>query len=170
MDYLELQDLLNFVGEQVLPNSNLTLLGGGALILLGNSRHTADIDIVGDDINPSPLHRQIIQVAKEKNILIDIVPIERFIPLPQGSDQRVIPIAQFGNLNIFVADPYSIALSKVDRGLDNDYADIEFLIENNHITLKTLETIVQNAAAKAGKHDLNPDILNHLQELKLKLK
>lgn len=133
MDYLDIQDTLNLIGERAPPGSNLTLLGGGALILLGSPRQTVDIDIVGDDINPSPLHRQIIQIAKERNILIDIVPIAQFVPLPQGSKERAIPVAQFGNLSVFVADPYSIALTKIDRGLENDYSDLEFLIERGHI-------------------------------------
>ncbi len=140
------------------------------MILLGSPRLTMDIDFVGDDVNPSELHRQILQTAKELKILIDLVPIDRFIPLPKGSEQRAIPIAQFGNLNVYVADPYSIALSKVDRGLDNDYADIVFLIQHHFINLKDMENIVQNAVSKAGKFDLHPDILAHLQELKKRLK
>ena len=140
------------------------------MILLGSSRLTIDIDFVGDDVNPSELHRQILQTAKELKVLIDPVPIDRFIPLPKGSKERAIPIAQFGNLNVYVADPYSIALSKIDRGLDNDYADIVFLIQHHHINLKYLENIVQSAVSKAGKFDLHPDILAHLQELKSRLK
>ncbi len=170
MNHIELQSVLTTLGERVPPASRLTLIGGSALILLGSPRLTVDIDFVGDDVNPNELHRQIIKIASELKILIDPVPIERFIPLPQGSEQRTIPIAQFGNLNVYVADPYSIALSKVDRGLDNDYEDIVFLIQQNHINLKKLEAIVQNAVTNAGKYDLHPDILAHFQELKKRLK
>lgn len=170
MDYSELQSILAKLGEHVPPASRLTLIGGSAMILLGSPRLTMDIDFVGDDVNPSDLHRQILQTAKELKILIDPVPIDRFIPLPKGSEQRAIPIAQFGNLNVYVADPYSIALSKIDRGLDNDYADIVFLIRHHHINLKDLENIVQSAVSKAGKFDLHPDILAHLQELISRLK
>lgn len=171
MNYTELTDVLSsIIGEQVPPGSQLTLLGGGALMLLGNPRHTADIDFWGDDVSPIELHRQIIQIAKERKFLIDAVSLERFVPLPEGSDDRKIPIAQFGNLNVYVADPYSIALSKVDQGLDSDYVDIEFLLHTNHIELKKFEAFVQEAVAKAGKFDLHPDILSHFQELQNRLK
>ena len=76
----------------------------------------------------------------------------------------------FANLDVYVIDPYSIALSKIDRGLLTDFYDIIFLIEKKHITLEELEHITQNAVAKAGKFDLHPDILAHLQELKSRLK
>ena len=139
--------------------SDLTLIGGSALILLGNSRLTLDIDFVGDDVHPNELHRQIMKIAKEIKINVEPVPIERFIPLPKGSEQRTIPIGQFGNLNVYVADPYSIALSKVDRGFEADFDDVVFLIQHNYINLKELERILNDALPHAGKFDFNPDIL-----------
>jgi hypothetical protein len=170
MDYLELENALTQLGERLPPESRLTLIGGSALLLLGNLRMTMDIDFIGDDIQPNELHRQVIQIAKELKIQMEPVPLERFVPLPKGSEQREIPIAQFGNLNVYVADPYSIALSKIDRGLDSDFEDLVFLIQSNYISLKELEVIVQNSISKAGKFDLHPDILVHFQELKLRLK
>ena len=169
MDHQDVYSILNLFGEKVPPESKITLLGGSALILLGNSRETIDIDFIGDDVNPSELHRHIVQIAKENKILLDIVPLEHFIPLPQDSEERAISIGQFGNLSVFIADPYSIALSKIDRGLANDYADIEFLLAKGHIILDMLTKIVQSTIAKSGKYDLNPDFLNHFEELKSRL-
>jgi len=170
MDYLELENALTQLGKRLPPFSQLTLIGGSALLLLGNPRLTMDIDFIGDDIQPNELHRQVIQIARELKIQMEPVPLGSFIPLPKGSEEREIPIAQFGNLNVYVADPYSIALSKIDRGLDSDLEDVAFLIQNRHIRLTELETIVKNAISKAGKFDLHPDILAHLQELKSRLK
>ena len=170
MDYVELENTLTQLGKRLPPESHLTLIGGSALLLLGSSRLTMDIDFVGDDIEPNELHRQIIQIGRELKIQMEPVPLDRFIPLPKRSEQRVIHVAQFGNLNVDIADPYSIALSKVDRGLDSDFDDIIFLIRKNHITLEELERIIQNAVSNADKFDLHPDILAHLQELKSRLK
>jgi hypothetical protein len=170
MNYIELEKTLAELGKRLPPESHLTLIGGSALLLLGSPRLTMDIDFVGDDIKPNELHRQVIQIAQELKIQMEPVPLDRFIPLPQGNEKRAIHIAQFGNLNIYVADPYSIALSKTDRGLDSDFEDLVFLIQTSHINLKELESIVQNAVSKAGKFDLHPDILVHLEELKSRLK
>lgn len=170
MDYEELRSILTIIGGRVPPASQLTLVGGSALILLGSPRLTVDIDFVGDDIHPSELHRQIIQIAKELKIHIDPVPLERFIPLPEGHQQRAIPIDQFGNLGVSVADPYSIALSKVDRGFETDLSDLVFLIQHNHIKLGELERILNNALPLANKFDFHPEILSHLQDLKSLLK
>lgn len=166
MDNSEIKSLLQTLGERVPPGSQLILIGGGALALLGSPRLTIDIDFVGDDVHPSEFHRFIMQIAKELKIDVEPVPLDRFVPMPMGSTERQIRIGQFGNLEIYVADPYSIALSKLDRGFDTDFEDIIFLIQQNHISLNELERITRDALPHARKYDFHPDILDHLRELK----
>ena len=170
MDNAEILSVLQKLGARVPPDSRLVLVGGGALSLLGSPRLTIDIDFLGDDVNPNSLHQTIMQIARELKVHVEPVPLERFIPLPKGNEKRVIRIGQFGNLEIFVADPYSIALSKLDRGADTDYDDIVFLVETDHIDLDEFERTVRDALPHARKFDFNPDILEHLQELKNRLK
>jgi hypothetical protein len=69
-----------------------------------------------------------------------------------------------------VADPYSIALSKLDRGFDTDFDDLVFLIRQGYVALNELESITRNALSQAKKFDLNPDMLIHLEELKKRLR
>lgn len=170
MDHTEIQSILKVLGERVPPASRLVLVGGGALALLGSPRLTIDIDFIGDDVHPNELHRAIMQIARELKIHVEPVPFEHFVPLSEGSDQRNIHIGQFGNLEVYVADPYSIALSKLDRGFDADLDDIVFLIQHNYITLEELEHITQHALSHSREFDFDPEILAHLQELKIRLK
>lgn len=169
MDITQIQSFLQKLGERVPPDSDLVLVGGSALALLGNPRLTIDIDFVGDDVHPSELHKSILQAAKELKINMEPVPLDRFIPLPKGSAERVIRIGQFGNLEIYVADPYSIALSKLDRGFDTDLGDIVFLVQSGRVDFDRFKQMLQEALPHAGKYDFHPDILEHLQELKNRL-
>ena len=101
---------------------------------------------------------------------VEPVALDRFIPLPEGSDQRNIRIGQFGNLEVYVADPYSIALSKLDRGFDTDLDDIVFLIQRGLIDLLALERITQNSLPRARQFDIDPDeMLAHLQTVRNRL-
>jgi hypothetical protein len=170
MNKEKLEELLTSLGKQVPPASRLFLLGGSALTLLGSTRPSLDIDFFGDDIQPNELHRKILEKAKELKLQVEAVPLDKFIPLPDGNEERSIYIGQFANLEIYIVDPYSIALSKVDRGLFTDFDDVVFLIDNGYISIEKLESIVQNSVSKARKFDLHPDILAHLQELKSRLK
>jgi len=169
MDNAEIQSVLQTIGTRVPPASRLILVGGSALSLLGSLRPTVDIDFIGDDVDPEPLHQIILQIAEELDIDAEPVPLDKFVPLPQGNEERVIRIGQYGNLEIFIADPYSIALSKVDRGADTDYDDLVFLVQNHHVDMDRFERIMQEALPHARQFDFHPDILKHLQELKTRL-
>jgi len=171
MDNTEIQSVLQILGERVPPSSRLLLVGGSALVLLGSPRLTIDIDFIGDDVSPSELDKIIMRVAKELKIYMEPVAIKRFIPMPDGSDERTIRIGQFGNLEVYVADPYSIAFSKLDRGFDTDFDDIIFLINRNLVDIEELERVTSNALSRARDFDMNPnEVLAHLQELKDRLR
>ena len=79
-------------------------------------------------------------------------------------------LVNLGNLEVFVADPYSIALSKLDRGMDTDFDDLVFLVQNNHVDMDKFERIINATLPHARKFDLDPAFLEHLQELKNRLK
>ena len=170
MDKIQIQSILKILGERVPPFSQLYLVGGGALVLLGSHRLTIDIDFIGDDTAPNELHKTIIQIAKEQKFFMEPVAIERFIPLPDGNQERTILIGQFGNLEVFVADPYCIALSKLDRGFDTDIDDIVFLVRHNLVDIGLLERMTGTALLRAHEFDMVPDeVLAHLRELKNRL-
>ena len=163
MDNVEIRSVLHTLGERVPPSSRL--------LLIGSPRLTIDIDFVGDDVHPSELDRIIMQAAKELKIYIEPVDIGRFVPLPEGSNERNIRIGQFGNLEVFVADPYSIALSKLDRGFDTDLDDIVFLVQGRHVILEELERITRDTQNHARQFDINPNqMLVHLQTVRERLK
>lgn len=171
MDNGEIHSILHTLGEHIPTPTRLYLIGGSALALLGSQRLTIDIDFIGDDISPSEAHKSIIQIAKELKIFLEPVPLEKFIPLPDGSDKRSIRIGEFGNLEIFIADPYSIALSKLDRGFDTDLDDIVFLIQHKYIEVGQLKQITENAISHAHEFDINSgEILAHLKVVQERLK
>ena len=171
MDNTQIQSILHKLGERVPALSRLYLVGGGAMVLLGSPRLTIDIDFMGDDISPSELHKTILQIATELKIYMEPVALERFIPLPDGSQDRNIRIGQYGQLEVFVADPYSIALSKLDRGFDTDFDDIVFLIEHKFVDIELLERMTRDALSHAREFDMDQeDVLAHLSELRDRIK
>lgn len=138
--------------------------------MLGSPRPTIDLDFVGDDLAPSELHRQVIRAAEALKMVAKPVPLERFIPLPEGSASRHIRIGRFGNLEVFVADPYSIALSKLDRGFDTDLDDVVFLLRRKLIVLEELERIAKVSPEQAREFDIDPvQLQSHLQEVRRRL-
>ncbi len=170
MSKQSVHEFLENLGKRYPKKATLSLLGGSALLLLGSPRDTLDIDYVGDDIHKDDFQITIEEIAGELGLETEAVPIDRFIPLPEGNEQRGIHIGQYGNITVYIFDPYSIALSKIDRGFDTDIEDAIFLIQNNHINADKLEQIIKNALSRAGKFDLHPEIIHHYENFKKRLK
>lgn len=170
MDAIAPQQLKSFlaaVGARYPRPATLVLLGGSALCLLGSHRPTLDIDYVGDDLHKNELQNTIEQISQELRIPVDAVPIEQFLPVPTGANERRLLIGQFGNLEVYVLDPYTIALSKLDRGFETDIEDILFLLHHNLITIGELERVALNALRQASGFDLNTQAIRaHLQTVR----
>ena len=163
MNHKAIESVLLELGQRIETPTKLFLIGGSALALLGNPRLTIDIDFIGDDIAPSKAHKTLMQIASELKVYIEPVALERFIPLPEGSRERSIRIGSFGNLEIYVADPYSIALSKIERGFDTDIDDILFLIQHGYVEFEMLKQITEVTLTRAREFDIDRgEMLAHL--------
>lgn len=169
----EVKEFLLRLGQSFTQPTDLYLIGGSALCLLGNTRSTGDIDYVGKDL-PDPnseLQRIIGEVANQMQIEVEGVPFDEFIPLPTDVAQRHYFLGQFDNLSVYIFDPYSIALSKIDRGFESDLQDVVFLIREDFIMLTQLEQVVQNALPRAREFDLSPRAMReHLDAVRQMLK
>lgn len=166
----EITALLQTLGENIPTPAPLILVGGSALALLGSPRPTLDLDFLGDDLAPNAMHQWIIEAAQALNVYAEPVPLERFIPLPEGSRERTLYIGRFGKLEVYVADPYSIALSKLDRGFDTDLDDVVFLLRRRLIAWAELEEVVHTSLAHARGFDLDPaQMLAHLNVVQQRL-
>lgn len=152
----QIREFLNTVGSQVVAPAQLILLGGSGLSLLGNDRPTLDLDYDGEEGDVNELRTLMEKVAQHLHIELEAVPLHRFIPLPSGADERHVPIGRFGDLQVLVFDPYSIALSKLDRGLDSDIEDVVFLLSRGFVDLAQLNALLSGITRElAVQYDLN---------------
>ncbi len=152
----QIRRFLAEVGERLQSPAVLLVLGGSGLGLLGNTRPTLDFDFDGEEKAVDEFRELLEQVAKEMRIELEAVPLHQFIPLPHGAMERHILVGNFGMLRAMVFDPYSIALSKLDRGFDSDIEDITFLLRHGYVDPKVLGGMVDDAAASAVEYDLEP--------------
>lgn len=159
--------LLTEVSRRYQDPATLYLLGGSALCLLGSERATLDIDYVGHDLQKDALQQVIDQVADEMQLDVEAVPIEDFVPLPEDAQARRMPFEQFGAIAVFILDPYTIALSKLDRGLETDLEDVLFLLDQGLIQFGQLEGIIEEAITEARTFALDREgIQERLQFLR----
>jgi hypothetical protein len=167
VDASQIRAFLEEVGKRYPQAADLILLGGSALCLLGSARPTLDIDYVGNDLRKTELQQLIDRIASEMQIEIEAVPIDEFVPVPADAQSRWLPVGRFGLIDVFIMDPYTIALSKLDRGFDTDIEDILFLLHKKLITFEELELITVTALEKAKEFALiSTNVRAHLDELR----
>jgi hypothetical protein len=165
-----IREFLTTLAERHTEPASLFLLGGSALLMLGSGRFTLDIDYVGDDRHLDGFQRTIKQVADEFHIEVEPVPIDEFVPVTEGARDRSLFVGQFGTIRVFAFDPYTIAISKLDRGFEADIEDIVFLIRRGYVDLDRLQALTLDAIDQARGFDLNPAaIRSHLEAVRRRL-
>lgn len=170
MEAEQIRNFLIALGERYPQSAQLYLLGGSALCLLGSPRPTIDIDYVGDDIKKDALQKTMEVIARGMDLEVEAVPIEKFIPASVSRRKNNIRVGKFGKIEVFIFDPYSIALSKVDRGFDTDLDDVVFLVKRGIVNMDALEPLTHVILSQSHEYDLDPkEFLEHLQELKSRL-
>jgi hypothetical protein len=113
------------------------------------------------------LQKLIAQVADKLQIEVEPVPIADFLPLPENADKRAILVGEFDNLTVYIFDPYTIALSKLERGFDTDIEDILFLIQQNLIEIEQLAIFTEKAISRAYEFNLDSRAMRrHLQVIR----
>lgn len=147
---------LDALGARQSEPAQLSLLGGCALILLGSTRTTADIDYVGDDVRQTAFQQTISQVAAQLQLDVEPVPIDQFVPMPPDSETRRVYVGRYGAVEVTIVDPYVMALSKLDRGFHTDLDDIVFLVGRGLVTLERLAETVASTLVQADVYDIDP--------------
>ncbi|HRJ45009.1 MAG: hypothetical protein KJZ86_14640 [Caldilineaceae bacterium] len=138
----ELTGFLNQLARCYRHGGRLYLVGGSSLLLAASKTSTLDVDI---KIETTPEHygefiRCLRQVSRQLQIPVEEASPDQFIPLPPGYAERHRFIGRYGSLDVFHFDFYSMALSKIHRGNEKDFADVTAMISQNLIELARLRS------------------------------
>ncbi len=146
------------LGERYPHPAKLYLLGGSALCLLGSPRTTLDIDYTMELEAEQGARFQAVlnELAVEMRLDLEEVPLAEFIPLPPGAYERLQLVGQFGQVEVYIFDPYSIALSKIARGFEADVEDVVFMWREGVIAFDELERQFQAVLPRAAETDIIP--------------
>jgi hypothetical protein len=104
------------------------LTGGATAVLVGWRATTLDVDVhlVPDS---DRLLRALPALKDELRINVELASPLDFIPVPEGWEDRSVFIAREGRLTFYHFDPYSQALSKLERGHARDLEDVAAMVE-----------------------------------------
>ncbi len=155
---VNLKSFLQRLGERYSGVATIYLLGGSALCLLGSPRVTQDVDYIVEVAPESAARFRVVlaELAAEMRLDLEDVPLAEFIPLPPGARERRRAVGRFGQLEVYIFDPYSIALSKIARGFEADLEDVVFMLREHLIEFDELERLFEQILPKAPEADIAP--------------
>ncbi len=155
---LMLQTFLERLGQRYPHPATLYLIGGSALCLLGSPRSTLDIDydLEIPTAEQADLQAVVSELATEMHLDVELVPLAEFAPLPPQARERRRFHGRFGQLDVYIFDLYSIALSKIARGFESDLEDVQYLLQAGLIHFEELRRFFAIVLLAAPKADIDP--------------
>jgi hypothetical protein len=139
--------------------ARLYLVGGTSLVFERFRPQTLDVDITIEV--SADRHGELIQVLRKikdtLGINIEEVSPADFIPLPAGFKNRHEFIGRFGQIDVFHFDWYSTALSKIERGRQQDLEDVVAALQHHRLVWSRLESMFQEILPLVGEKSLKQD-------------
>lgn len=159
IDVRSAQLFLERLGKCYRHPGTLYLVGGTSLLLVARKESTFDIDV---QYAVAPEHltefiRCLRQVSRELGFPVEQASPDQFIPLPAGFEERRQFVGRYGSLDVFHFDFYSVALAKIHRGNEKDYADVLTMIRTGLIDLLRLESYLEQVLPDYENFSPNAD-------------
>ncbi len=159
VDRQRIADFLQHLGQRFRKPGRVFLVGGTTLVFEGFRTQTLDVDLTFDvaESDHGEFIRAVRALKDELAINVEEASPGDFIPLPEGYQNRAHYVGRFGNLDVYHFDVYSVALGKIERGRDADFADVLALLEAGWLDFETLKRHFTEILPQVGERSLKQD-------------
>ncbi len=128
---------MRLFGRRTRTEVSVYLTGGSTAVLHGWREATLDIDLKFYP-EPDDLYRAIPEIKEQLQLNIELAAPSDFIPELPGWQDRCEFITREGTVSFYNYDPYSQALSKIERGHAQDVADVASMFKDGLLNHKRL--------------------------------
>jgi hypothetical protein len=159
VDQQRIEQFLQQLGRQFTKPGRIYLVGGTIMVYEGLRQQTLDIDLALEIANEdhSAFIIAVRNLKERLSLNIEEASPADFIPLPAGYRERSQFVGRYGRLDVFYFDFYSTALSKIERGTENDFADVLSLLETGRLEMARLEDYFQEILLRYATDSLKQD-------------
>jgi hypothetical protein len=137
VDIARLNNFMSAMGQRTKGGGRIYLTGGATALLHGWRPMTVDVDMKADP-EPTGFFESIATLKDELSVNIELASPSDFIPELPNWRERSLFIARHGLLDFYHYDPYSQALSKLERRHTRDLADVENMLRDGLIQKEIL--------------------------------
>ena len=115
------------VGRDARAEARVYFAGGTSAVLMGWRDSTIDVDLT---IHPDadPILRLLPSLKERLQLNVELASPAHFVPELPGWEERSVFIARHGPVTFLHYDFYTQALSKIERGHDQDLRDVDAML------------------------------------------
>jgi hypothetical protein len=140
VDLARIRQVARALGRVAEERVRLYLTGGATAVLEGWRQSTVDIDVRFEPERDEIL-RELAALKERLAVSIELASPTDFIPELPGWRERSPLVFRDGNVDVHHFDPFSQALSKIERGFAQDLADVGELIERGLVERTRLRAL-----------------------------
>ena len=170
VDVKTLERFLKELGKGAKGPGRVFLTGGASALLIGWRKTTIDVDLKFSP-EPAGIFESIPSLKNSLNINIELAAPDDFVPPLPGWQERSSWIVTHNQVDFYHFDFYTQALSKIERNLSRDEADVSAMIEAGLVDPEKLVSLVSELSDDewARYPSLEPKIIKRsLSELREK--
>ncbi len=129
VDRNRIEQLARRLAETAAVPTTIYLTGGATAVIEGWRASTVDVDLRFEP-DSDELLRALPELKEQLQINIELASPPDFIPELPGWRERSTLVLETGNVQVRHFDPYSQALSKIERGFSQDLEDVQSMIRD----------------------------------------
>jgi hypothetical protein len=127
VDEQRIRELASALGRLARSRVRIYLTGGATAVIEGWRQSTVDIDVRFEP-ESDELLRELPALKERLDVNVELASPPDFIPELPGWRERSPMLFRAGNVDVHHFDPYSQALSKIERGFVQDHDDVSEMI------------------------------------------
>jgi hypothetical protein len=151
VDEQRIRDLARALGRVARGPVRIYLTGGSTAVLEGWREATIDVDLRFEP-EADELLRELPALKERLGINIELASPPDFIPELPGWRERSPLVFQDGRVAVYHFDFYSQALSKIERGFEQDLADVRRMLAGG---------LVEPPLLRALYEEMEPDLYRY---------
>jgi hypothetical protein len=128
VDVGRIREFAQRLGRVAPGRTRIYLTGGATAVLEGWRASTIDVDVRFEPESDALL-REVALLKDRLGINVELASPPDFIPELPGWRERSPLVFRVGNVDVHHFDPYSQALSKIERGFAHDLADVQAMLD-----------------------------------------
>jgi len=142
VDAATIQSFLTALARHATGAMTIYLVGGATAVSIGWRPGTIDIDLLLEPEDDGAM-RALPGLKVELGINVELASPLDFLPALPGWRDRSPFVSTIGRLTVRHMDPYSQALSKLERGFAQDLADVDAMVVRGLVEPVRLRTLFE---------------------------